>query len=390
MAWEAAAVVATDIQRSTGGTLAGGIIAAALALPGVVRAENAPESGVAAFKMLHYEDSQPGLKRITVNSPSVYLLAPLSAQWSLEGSAVLDNLSGATPRWHTAVSSASTMHESRKALDVKVTRYHERASWSIGLSRSSEHDYVSNAASADLSLSSDDNNTTWNLGVGVSSDTINPVNQIVVDEHKRTREAMLGVTQAVSPVDLVQLNLTYTRGEGYYSDPYKMLDERPRSRNETVALARWNHYVEGTGSTLRMSYRWYHDSFRINAHTVEAEWVQPVGERLSFTPLLRLYSQSSAYFYFDPVYNPALGEPYPVGYDPNSPPQYLSADQRLSAFGAVTLGLKTQWAIDTDWAADLKLERYEQRSQWRLGGTGSPGLDPFTATFVQVGVQRKF
>lgn len=387
MAWEAVAVAVIDNKR---GAVTGGIIAAALALPGVVQAENAPEAGVAAFKMLHYEDSQPGLKRITVNSPSVYLLAPLSAQWSLEGSAVLDNLSGATPRWHTAISSASTMHESRKALDVKVTRYHERASWSVGLSRSSEHDYVSNAASADVSLSSDDNNTTWNVGIGASSDTINPVNALVVNEHKRTREAMVGVTQALSAADLVQLNLAYTSGEGYYSDPYKLLDQRPRSRNETVALARWNHYVEGLDSTVRMSYRWYHDSFRINAHTVQAEWVQPVGERLTFTPLLRLYSQSSAYFYFDPVYDAALGEPYPAGYDPNNPPQYLSADQRLSAFGAITLGLKTQWSIDHDWAADLKLERYEQRSQWRVGGTGSPGLDPFSAAFIQVGVLRKF
>jgi hypothetical protein len=320
----------------------------------------------------------------------MYWLAPLSSQWALEGSAVIDNLSGATPRWHTAVSGASTMHESRKAADVKVTRYRERSAWSLSFSRSSEHDYVSNAVSAEASVSSDDNNTTWNFGVGASDDTINPVNEIVVDEHKRTREAMLGVTQAWSAVDLVQANLTYTHGEGYYSDPYKQLDERPRTRDETALLLRWNHHVDGLSATLRTSYRWYHDTYSINAHTLQAEWVQPVGAHLTLTPLVRLYSQSAAYFYFDPVYDAALGAPYPAGYDVNNPPRYLSADQRLSAFGAVTAGLKLEWTFDHAWSADASAARYEQRGRWRLGGSGSPGLAAFSASFFQLGVTRRF
>jgi len=76
---------------------AGAIIAAALALPGVcAHAENAPEHGVVAVKYLHYQDSQPGLKRIKVDSPSLYLLAPVGSDWSVEGSAVVDTVSGAT------------------------------------------------------------------------------------------------------------------------------------------------------------------------------------------------------------------------------------------------------------------------------------------------------
>ena len=80
-------------------------------------------------------------------------------------------------------------------------------------------------------------------------------------------------------------------------------------------------------------------------------------------------------FYFDPVYDPDIGEPYPPGFF-TDPPQYASADQRLSAFGALTLGLKGVWRIDADWTADLKLESYAQRSSWQLGGGGSPGLRP--------------
>ena len=67
----------------------------------------------------------------------------------------------------------------------------------------------------------------------------------------------------------------------------------------------------------------------------------------------------------------------------------LSADHRLSAFGAVTLGLKAELRL-AEWTADVKYERYEQRSGWRVGGQGSPNLDVFSADSLQFGMSRKF
>ncbi len=370
---------------------AGAIIAAALALPGVLaHAENAPEHGEVALKYLHYQDSQPGLKRIRVEAPSLYVLAPLGSRWSVEGSFVYDSVSGATPRYHTAISGATPrMTEERKAGDVKVTRYLERSSYSVGVSRSSERDYTSTAASLEAGFSSDDGNRTWNLGVGYAADRIGSMNDSTVNERKRTGEALVGVTQAVTANDLVQLNATFSAGRGYYSDPYKEPDVRPRKRDQAVALVRWNHHFGEIGSTLRTSYRFYRDSFGIKAHTVGGEWVQHLGTLVTVTPSLRYYSQSAARFYFDPVYDPDVGAPYPPGYFTN-PPQFISPDQRLSSFGAVTVGLKLALQLGPEWSTDVKAEHYEQRSSWRVGGTGSPGLDPFRATFVQVGIGKRF
>jgi len=382
-------VAATDARSKS--DRAGAIIAAALALPGVqVHAENVPERGEVAVKYLQYQDSQPGLKRISVKAPSIYVLAPLSPQWALEGSLVSDSVSGATPRYHSAISGATPrMSDERKAGDVKVTRYFERSSVAVGVSRSHEHDYDSTALSIDAGFSSDDNNRRWTIGLGYSSDKIGSTNDATLHETKRTTEFALGVTQALSATDLVQINATYNLGHGYYSDPYKEPDIRPRVRKQGILLARWNHHFEGLGSTLRSSYRFYRDSFGIQAHTVGAEWVQPVSATVTLTPSLRLYSQSAARFYYDPVYDPDVGAPYPPGYFTN-PPQFISPDQRLSAFGGVTLGLKLGVKLSPDWSADIKAERYEQRSDWRIGGNGSPGIDPFRATFVQLGVATKF
>ena len=379
-------MAATDVRDK-----AGAVIAAALSLPGVMaHAESAPEHGVVAVKYLQYQDSQPGLDRIKVKAPSVYVLAPLGTKWSVEGSLVSDSVSGATPRYHSAISGATmNMRDERHAGDVKVTRYFERSAWAVGVSKSKENDYDSTAVSLDASFSSEDNNRTWNIGVGYASDKITSTIDATLNEKKHTTELMIGVTQAVTANDLVQVNLTFNSGRGYFSDPYKEPDIRPRLRDQRILLARWNHHFEGIGASLRTSYRFYNDSFGIKAHTLGAEWVQPFAGRFTITPSLRLYSQSAASFYYDPVYDVNVGAPYPPNYFTN-PPEFVSPDQRLSAFGAVTLGLKLGVQVTPDWSGDVKVEHYEQRSGWRVGGAGSLGIDPFKATFVQLGVSRRF
>lgn len=383
------------------GERVGAIVAAALALPGVVgtaHAENAPEKGQISIKYLEYKDSQPGLERIKVSAPSLYVLLPAGPHWSIEGSGVVDSVSGASPRYHTAISGASRMSDNRTAADIKVTHYAERSSYSMGLSASKEHDYRSNAVSFDAGFNSDDNNRTWNIGVGYAGDRVGSSNDVTRDQRKRTVELMVGVTQVLSTTDIVQFNLTYSNGRcvndptdrsSCYSDPYKEPDLRPHKRDSGILLGRWNHHFEDAGATLRSSYRYYGDTYGIKAHTLGFEWVQPVSSMFTLTPLVRLYTQSAAKFYYDPVYDPDVGAPYPPGYFTN-PPEFISADQRLSAFGAVTLGLKLGMQFGPDWSADLKAERYEQRSNWRVGGAGSPGLDPFSASFFQVGISKKF
>jgi hypothetical protein len=375
----------------------GSVVAAALALPGVyapdARAESAPEHGVVALKYLQYQDRQPGLKRIKVSAPSLVVLAPLGSQWSLEGSLVADNVSGASPRWQSSVSSASVMHDERTAGDVKVTRYFDRASYAVGVSHSSEHDYVSNALSLEGTWASEDNNRTWNLGLGGAADSIHPTKggqDNIRDKKKNTQELMLGVSQVLTTTDLAQLNLTVSQSKGYLNDPYKALDVRPDRRSQVALLGRWNHHFEDGGTTLRSSYRYYRDSYRISAHTLQLEWVKPYTQGalngLSLTPSLRYYTQSAASFYRD-AYVDAAG--YPVFPDV-VPGQRNSGDHRLSAFGAVTLGLKTQYQITPRWSIDGKFELYEQRAAWRFIGSGSTGLEPLRATMFQLGVSCKF
>ena len=384
-----------------------GVLLASLVLPGLAAlatfapltasAETAPEQTTVSVKYGNYQDSQANWDRVKVNAAQVYVQAPIAGEWSIEASGVSDNVSGATPYAHTQKSGASSggktgMSDERHAGDVKITRYLPRAAVSASLAYSTEHDYTSTAVGLDARWSTDDNNRTWTVGYGTSHDTIDNTYSggTISGKHKNTQEFMGGVTQVLTPTDIAQFNLTRSIGSGYYNDPYKLYENRPDQRNAWIGLVRWNHYVGAFDASIRTSYRHYSDSFGVSSHTAGVEWVQPTG-RWTFTPGVRYYSQSAANFYFDPVLN-AQGQ-----YDLSGTVQHFitlrgntSADQRLAAFGALTLSMKASYAFTPSLVADVKYERYRQSAALHLGGAGSPGLDAFNANFMQVGLTYRF
>lgn len=369
----------------------GSIVAAALAVPGVAPMAQTEGSEV-GLRYLRYQDSQPGLRRITVDAPAFHANLRLGPEWSVQGNLVADSLSGASPRWHSSISSASVMSDERVAADLKITRHFVRSSVALGASRSEENDYVSNGLNVQASVATDDNNRTWTVGAAVARDRIDATGGgytgTAIGKRKNTWQLLAGVTQVLNPVDVVQLNLTFSSGRGFFSDPYKAFDNRPDLRDQFALLLRWHHHLVGDGSTLRTSLRGYRDSFGIRATTWTGEWAKPLGERFTVTPSLRYHAQSAAEFYRDPAADPSV-LPVPPGFDPTRPP-ILSYDHRLSAFGALTWGLKLEMAVGEGWTVDTKLEAYEQRGAWRIGGPGSPDLDPFRATIFQIGATRRF
>lgn len=374
--------------EGAGASRVGSIVAAALALPGVLAAQTEPGPAQVAFKWLGYRDAQPGLQRIRVDAPSLALSLPLGTAWGVEATTTADRVSGATPRWHSAISSASRMEDHRQAGDVKVTHYTRHSAWSLGVATSDEDDYTSRALSVGWRGESDDRNRSWTLGLARTLDRIGSSDDPALDERRRTWEATVGVTQAWTRRDLVQATLTLARASGFHDDPYKRIDHRPRRRDQTIFTLRWHHHLDGPDLVLRTHYRGYTDRWAVRSHTLSLEGVWQATSRVAVTPSIRLYSQSAARFYYDPVYSFA-GAPLPPGYR-ESPPEHLSPDHRLSAFGAATVGLKLAARLGQAWTLDLKLERYEQRGSWRVGGRGSPGLAPFSARFVQWGIARGF
>lgn len=358
------------------------LLAAALALPGVAPtvalAQAAPDQGLFEFSYLNYRDWQPGRNRMTVNAPSFYTLLPLSDTTVLETTVVYDQMSGASPLYFNVLSGAS-IGDYRTAADVKVTRYFGSYAISVSGAISDEQDFLSRAAAATVQLFSDDRNRTWTLGIAGTSDRLSSVDNAALQEKRNSVDLMIGITQALSPNAIVQSNLTYYSGHGYYSDPYKALDTRPGTRRVTAWLTRYNQYLPAADATLKLGYRLLFDSFGGNSNMVEAAWAQGLPYGFTVTPLLRYYTQSAASFYFNP--------PFPRGFVEG---QSYSADTRLAAFGAVTAGVTVGKVLWDGWRIALRADYYRQNPDWRLGGDGSPGIQTFHARWLEMTLGRTF
>ena len=371
------------------------------------KADAAPEEGVVSMKYLNYHDRQTGdtgltagmsRDRITVNALSIMGMMPVAGKWSIAATFTEDLVSGASPAYHGSGfrtdSTSGASAEIRYAGDLNVTRYFSRGTLSLGTSYSRESDYVSRGISLNGTWSTESRNTTLSLGAAYSSDTIDLSKPNVVDTkqsdtpgRKRIVSGLLGVTQVMSQNDIMQMTVTCTHGDGYYSDPYKLYDVRPDSRRMFTFMTRWNHHFDGPDGTARLAYRYYTDTFGIEAHTFEAEYVQPLPNGWEITPLVRYYSQSAASFYV-PVSDAELADPS-TATPPPAGAEHYSGDQRLSAFGAFSYGVKVAKELGRSWSADVKYEHCEQRYDWGLNGQGDPGIPTFSFRSIQVGLTRR-
>jgi hypothetical protein len=414
-----------SITKST--LLGTALLSAAMTLPALdfASAESAPEKSMISFKYLNYSESQtvPGTAgsttttsttstrrtgddlrydlisgasvgttttttsgtagssadRIKVNAYTVSALVPVAGKWSVGLNYTYDTVSGASPQYHT--SALTNMHDKRNAEDIAVTRYFQEGTLTVGTSYSSETDYISRGYSILGSRSTSDKNTTWSLGASLTDDSIMPQGVGIANKSKKITAGLIGLTKILSPNDITQINLGYSHGTGYYSDPYKVYDNRPDSRNITTLMTRWNHHFDGGNGTARLSYRFYTDSFGIRSHTLDTEYVQPISNGWTVGPLLRFYTQNEADFYIATTSSAeTTPPPVPAGQ------QYSTEDQRLSAFGALTFGLKITKQLSNDVHFDVKYENYRQRSNWALSGKKDTGLAYFNAQSIQVGL----
>ena len=244
--------------------------------------------------------------------------------------------------------------DQRKAGDVGIT-LPPRAGFklSLGANGSWEGDYTSWSWRVGVSKDLFDKNTTLSAGYNYEHDESKPVTGIPMplgsmgdapigkQRIKRVDSFVLGVTQVLTPSWLVQLNWSTGNSRGYHTDPYKLVtltdrdsgdpffyiyESRPRRRiRNSLFLA--SKIAIGSFVTDATA-RWYHDSWGITAWTFGLSEHAPVGRAAYLEPLVRYYHQSKADFFRTFL---LLDEPTP---------DHVSADSRLGAFRAWTVGLK--------------------------------------------------
>lgn len=381
-------MAATNTPRNAAALLT----SAALALPlvGAPACAEAFESAQIGYKFLRYDEAG----RMAVNAPLLWFEASPDADTQIAGSADLDSLSGASPQYvsnrtgapvHTL--SGASIQERRRGGEVRVRRNFGESNAGLALSTSKETDYHSDSLAGDVRFDFNERNTTLALGYGHTQDKIGKHGSDLWND-RTTDDFLLGLTQLLSPVDIVQSNLTYSTGRGYFNDPYKYTmtftgsgapliqnDSRPDHRRSMAWLTRYRHYLPSWQMALGGDYRFYRDDWGIRAHTVDLSAAWQASDSVRITPSVRYHSQGAADFF---------ANTFPTR------TAIASSDARLGSFGAWTAGLKLVWALTPQTSVDVSGGAYRQRASYRLGGNGTANFPDLDARYMMVGMNYSF
>ena len=357
------------------------LTSSALLLPAYqgVRADAPPEFTEIGLRYSKYEeDDTQGSKtfggssqRYDIDAAQFHLLAPVADNWAVAVDVQWEDMSGASP-WFVGESldgspkvimSGASIEDTRTEVSVTTRYYYDRGNAGFNYVRSKEDDYDSDAIALDGSVNSADGITTYSGAISASSDDIEPTQGSVptntIKADKDIRSAWVGVSRIVSKNAIVRFGLSYTYRDGFLTDPYKLYDQRPDERKEWAVSTGYRQYFFWPNGALHADYRYFDDDWGIASHTLDLAWHQNLGNDTQLIPFLRYYSQDEADFFANIA---------------NTDQRYYSEDYRLSAFGAVSGGLRLRHTIG-NWAITAVGERYETDESWGVySGEESPAL----------------
>ncbi len=340
--------------------------------------------------------------------------------------------------------------ETRKQGDFKLGYEWDEAALNIGGGLSVEPDYVSSFGNMGGRLDFNQKLTTLDFGLSYTNSDTSAImdhdaepyviktafaQQIqqtgglsIIHGNRQDWAGSLGLSQILNKNAVVTANIGYTHSTGYMNNPYKavtiifadptslgsdpshpqalvgdvktFLEQRPNERNQFTTGSRYIQHIGFADAALHLDYRFFHDDWGINAHTFEADWVQPIASTWTVTPKIRYYTQDAANFYYPYIISKqAFSKTVITGYDandlpittttaynPNKLPANFSSDQRLSAFGALSGGVTINKKLSKAISLEAGFEYYTHAGSLKLGGGGDGSYSDFNYYLVNGGL----
>jgi hypothetical protein len=289
---------------------------------------------------------------VTVEGPSILVRKKVSDSLSLAANYYVDMVSSASV---DVLSTASPYKETRTQGSVSADYLHGNTTYSAGYIESNERDYKARTEFFAISQSMFGDLTTISFGFSRGWDRVgdaaHPRNAPIVvawvgDADHRNWTASL--SQILTRNLLLSLNLETDESDGYLQSPYRSArylgpdgsvqtegQVTPNTRTGNAASAQLKYYLPWHAA-LDGSYRFYHDTWGISAHTFSFGYTQPLFSSWTLNGNLRYYRQSAADFY---------GDLFPFQDSQN----FMSRDRELAEFHDLTLGLGASWQFHPSW-----------------------------------------
>jgi hypothetical protein len=350
-------------------------IAAALLFAALARGAVLPEDRA---DILYHRYEGGG---ITVQGPSILVRKSIGESLSATANYYVDNISSASI--DVVVSGASRYEERREQKSLALDYLHGKSTYSASYLTSEENDYKANTWSVGISQDMFGDLTTVSFGFSQGHDEIgSSVDPLFYDEIER-RNYRVGVTQVLTRNMLLAMNFETVTEQGYLQNPYRFMrfcspgcsdatddsyeragEKFPRTRTGNAGSGRLKYYLPWRAS-LEGTYRFYTDTWGINAHTAGIEYTHPWKQSWIFSGSYRFYTQNSANFFSDL---------FPYANAQN----FMARDKETSALQGHTIGVGAAYEIPLSWAP------------WLKRGTANVRLDHMLVDYSQFRDLRDF
>jgi long-subunit fatty acid transport protein len=320
---------------------------------------------------------------VTVDGPALLVRAKFAEKYSVTGSAYMDMVSSASI---DVMTTASPYKEERTQLGLGFDMLNGKTQYSVSYTNSDENDYTANTASFDLSQDLFGDLTTISFGYSQGWDQVRKRGDSAFKEDTNRRNYRVGLSQIVTPELMAGLNYEVITDEGFLNNPYRSVryldptsangyayqpEVYPRTRTSNAVSLNARYFLPYRAA-VHGEYRYFTDTWGIDANTVSLGYTHPLGEQWILEAGYRWYDQSAADFYSDLF--------------PRADAQnFLARDKELSTFTSHMLSLGATYELPTlGWDRirrstvnlfyDHILYDYADFRDVRKGGT--PGTEP--------------
>jgi hypothetical protein len=290
---------------------------------------------------------------VTVDGPSVLVRKKIGDSFSASYQYYLDLITSASI---DVLSQASKYKERRTQNNLGLDYLHGSTLYSIGWIKSDEPDYKSNTGFFNISQTMFGDLTTVSFGFSRGWDKVGEVDHGVFQSYVGDadhRTWTLGISQVLTRNLLLGLSYETDENAGYLRSPYRGVRfvnasgqiqfgpaNVPNTRTGNAASAQVKYYLPWHAAA-DSSYRFYTDTWGIQAHTFKLGYTQPVFHSWTLDANARYYTQRHADFY---------GDLFPFENAQN----FESRDRELAQFHSLTLGLGAAYEFHPSWPSFIQ------------------------------------
>ena len=315
---------------------------------------------------------------VTISGPSMLVRKSIGENVSVQANYYIDMVSSASIDVET---SASPYEDERRQGSFAVDLLHGKSTYTMGVVKSDESDYVANTMFASVSHDMFGDLTT--IGFSYKKGANDVFRNVKIDgvkvrdpafaEEMESQSFSVSASQIITKNLLVSGQYEVVTDEGFLRSPYRSIrfligtenqgqiqEQYPNTRSSNAGSVRAKYFLPYRAAIDGM-YRFYTDTWGVIGHTGELCYVHPLdnpwgGGNWIFEGRVRYYRQTAADFYRDI---------FPRADFAN----FMARDKELSTYNAITAGVQATY--------EFKIERFP----WLAKGSLNLRYDYMTVNY---------